>query len=478
MSPNRINHRERLGLIVMLVGAFLSSLDFTIMNVAVPAIQADLHASFATMQLIVAGYGVAYGANLIVGGGIGDVHGRKRVYLLAVAGFGMASALCGIAPNPFILGTGRVLQGVAAAAMFPQVLAYIQATFTGVLRGHAFAAFGITLGLGSISGNLLSGVLVEANLFNTSWRPIFLINVPVVIVTLIAGRVALDESSIRNASKPDATGAVLLAVALTLFVTPLTIGREFGWPVWTVVSLGLGFAAIGAFFFWQRWQIQREATHLVDLTLFALPSFSYGLLTATVFWLGLAAILVVLTYYAQLGLGLSPSRTGLMFAPFAASFVMASLATPRLIARFGARLQTVGMALMAVALGAVVWLVLASKGAAAAPTLTLLLAVYGFGQGLTQSPLIASILAGVPEHSSGAASGVISTVQQLAYVLGIAVIASVFFAHIESTAAPDYRRALVAALTVNFSLLILAAFVSLFKQADGTPSTSNASLSE
>src|SRR5947209_5875431 len=224
--PAAAERRRWLTLAVVLTAAFLGTLDFFIINLALPAIQADLHASFAQVQLVIAAYGLAYAVCLITGGRLGDIYGRKRVFLGGVAGFTAASVLCGLAPSPEALIAARVLQGVVAALLFPQVLSIIQVTFPAPERGRAFSVFGLAQGAASFSGIVLGGALVEADLFGLGWRPIFLVNLPIGLLTLAAGWVLVPESRSPTARRLDLGGVAVVTAALFLLVYPLVQGRE------------------------------------------------------------------------------------------------------------------------------------------------------------------------------------------------------------------------------------------------------------
>ncbi|MBV9121783.1 MAG: MFS transporter, partial [Planctomycetes bacterium] len=230
--------RRWLGLAVVLTAAFLGVLDFFIVNVSIPAIQEHLHAGFAQVQLMIAGYGLAYAVCLITGGRLGDIHGRKRMFVLGVAGFTLASACCGLAPNPELLVAARVFQGIAASLLFPQVLSIIQLSFPNHERHIAFGIFGMVMGAASFSGNVLGGLLVQADLFGLSWRPIFLVNLPVGLLALLGAGPLLSESRSPKARRLDLGGVAIVSLGLLLLVLPLVQGREAGWPRWAFLCLG------------------------------------------------------------------------------------------------------------------------------------------------------------------------------------------------------------------------------------------------
>src|SRR6201997_4399303 len=229
--------RRWLTLVILLLAAFMNLLDVSIVNIAIPSIQRDLHASYADVQWALAGYTLAYALVLITGGRLGDTFGRKRLFLIGVAGFTIMSALCGVAQTPGMLIGCRVVQGAMGAIMVPQVLAVIQVIFPPAERIKALAGFGVTAGLGTVSGPLIGGLLIQHNLFGWTWRPIFLINVPVGILAVIASAVLVRESRSDRPPKLDPIGVVLVSAALLLLLYPLVQGRQLGWPGWTFVSM-------------------------------------------------------------------------------------------------------------------------------------------------------------------------------------------------------------------------------------------------
>src|ERR1700729_274822 len=244
-SGDRPDPPRGLPLIILLLAAFMNLLDVSIVNIAIPSIQRNLHASYADVQWALAGYTLAYALVLITGGRLGDTYGRKRLFLIGVAGFTIISALCGAATGPGMLIGCRVAQGAMGAIMVPQVLSVIQVIFPPHERIKALAGFGVTAGLGTVSGPLLGGLLIQHNLVGLGWRPIFLINVPVGLLAVVASAVLIPESRAPRRPRLDPGGVALISAALLLLLYPLVQGRELGWPVWTFVSMAVsapGFA--------------------------------------------------------------------------------------------------------------------------------------------------------------------------------------------------------------------------------------------
>jgi EmrB/QacA subfamily drug resistance transporter len=444
--------RRWLTLIILLLAAFMNLLDVSIVNIAIPSIQRNLHASYADVQWALAGYTLAYALVLITGGRLGDTFGRKRLFLIGVAGFTIMSALCGLATSPGMLITCRVIQGAMGGIMVPQVLAVIQVIFPAKERIKALAGFGVTAGLGTVSGPLLGGLLIQHNLFGWDWRPIFLINVPVGILAFVASAYLVRESKAASPPKLDPAGVALISAALLLLLYPLVQGRQFGWPAWTFVSMALSAPMFAVFVWYERIKTRRDGSPLVQLSLFRDRAFSAGMSVAMTFFLGIASFGLVLTLFLQLGLGFTPLHAGLTFLPFSAGVLISSGAAARLAPKFGRGVTMAGALISAAGMGGLI--VLVHHYGAAVTTWELvpgLLAV-GLGLGAVIAPLADIVLAHVPQRDAGSASGVFNTGLQLGNSIGIALIGVIFFALLGSqsaaaarTVAPQLRSGLVAA---------------------------------
>src|ERR1700733_2073496 len=297
-----VDPRRWLTLVILLLAAFMNLLDVSIVNIAIPSIQRNLHASYADVQWALAGYTLAYALVLITGGRLGDTFGRKRLFLIGVIGFTIMSALCGAAQSPGMLIAARVVQGAMGAIMVPQVLAVIQVIFPPKERIKALAGFGVTAGLGTVSGPLLGGLLIQHNLFGLDWRPIFLINVPVGIIAFAASAVLVRESRAPQPPKLDPVGVGLISAALLLLLYPLVEGRQLGWPLWTYVSMALCVPAFAAFVWFEWLKGRRDGSPLVPLSLFSQRGFAAGMAIAVALFLGIASFGLVLTLFLQLGL--------------------------------------------------------------------------------------------------------------------------------------------------------------------------------
>ncbi|SNB71227.1 MULTISPECIES: MFS transporter [unclassified Pseudomonas] len=423
---HRLGSPPWVGLSVLLLAGFVTIFDLFVVNVAIPSLQTGLNTSFAQIGFIVAGYELAFGVLLITGGRLGDVFGRRRLFIVGMAGFTVASALCGLAPSAAFLISARVVQGLAAALLFPQVYASIRVNFDAQDSRRAFGLLGMTLGLAAIAGQVLGGWMVHADLFGSGWRSIFLINVPIGLLAIVAARY-IPESRAPQRPDLDWAGVALVSLGLALLLVPLIEGPGQGWPAWSFCALGLALALLALF---KRQQERRRATGnlpLVDMQLLAQRRFALGALLVLVVYSTSSSFFLCFALLMQSGLGLDPFRAGSIFAPCSVGFVLASLAAPRLVARWGIRAIVAGALLYALSIGLLIAQVQTAGAQLVAVRLIPVLIVVGAGQGLVMTPLLNLVLALVDEAKAGMASGVISTVQQVGAALGVAVV-GIFFA--------------------------------------------------
>jgi EmrB/QacA subfamily drug resistance transporter len=441
-------------LAVILSAAFLVGLDFFVVIVSVPAIRANLHATFAQVQLVIASYGFTYAVLLITGGRLGDIYGRKRMFIWGVSGFTLASVLCGLAPSPVLLIAARSLQGTAGALLFPQVLSIMQVTFPVHERARAFSLFGTVIGSAAFSGNVLGGLLVGADILGLSWRPIFLINLPLGFLTVLAAAKFVGESRSPKARSLDLNGVALLTAALAMLLYPLIQGREAGWPIWAFLSMAASLPSLALFVQYEKRVTRRGRSPLVELALFHDRIFVIGLVSGVCFFSGAAAFFLIFTVFLQNGLGYSPSQAGFTFASFAVAFLLSSLSSMRVQPLLGSRIINLGAMLMMVGLITLLWLAASRREALTGWQLAPVLLVYGTGQGFVMPTLFNTILINIRGHDAGSASGVLSTVQQLSFATGVAVIGTIFFSALgASTTADAFISALRTAFTVNICLL-------------------------
>lgn len=416
-------------LAVILIADFMELLDATIVSVAAPAIAEDLGASEAALQWMLAGYTLSAGAGLITGGRIGDQFGRRRVFLLGLAAFMLASAGCGLAPSSGVLIGMRVAQGLAAGLMIPQVFGIIRASFEPGARAKALGAYGAVLGLASVAGPLLGGVLVEADLFGLGWRAIFWVNVPIAIIGLIVGARFMPESRVPGNARLDLPGAVLAAAAAVLLLLPLVQGRDWGWPWWSFLILALSILAGALFLVRERRLVARGGQPILDPALLRVRAFAGGLSASLLFFGALGSFFLLLSLYLQLGTGRTALETGLVILPYA----IGSIITSGIGVQFAHRALLVSGALVLAASQIVLFLIVGGSAEPSYWALATPLFIGGLGLGLTAPSLINVVLAGVPAKDAGAAGGVLTTVGQVGNALGVAVLGVVFFTRLESS---------------------------------------------
>ncbi|WP_329404536.1 MFS transporter [Streptomyces melanogenes] len=447
-----------LGLFTVLLGAALPLIDFFIVNVALPAMEKDLSASPATLELVVAGYGVAYAVLLVLGGRLGDTAGRRRLFLIGMAAFGVTSLACGLAPTVWTLVAARVAQGAASALMLPQVLATIQATTAGPRRARAMSLYGATAGLSMVAGQILGGVLVAADIAGSGWRAVFLVNVPVVVVGLLLAVRSVPETRSDRPASVDVPGTLLLALSLISLLLPLTEGRAAGWPLWTWVSLAVFPFAAFAFFRTEQRADRRGGTPLVPPSLLKLPSLHRGLALIVPFSVGFSGFMFVIAVVLQQGLRMGPVSAGLALVPMALAFFAASLAGPRLIGRYGSRVVTTGGLIQGVGITVLVLTVWKGWSGLGIAELAPGVALAGLGQGLQLPVLFRIVLSDVPTDRAGVGSGVMVTTQQSALALGVATLGSLFLSLAPSA---GMRDALAVTLLVQLAAVVLTVLLSL-----------------
>ena len=420
----RTGHSAWLVLAAVLPGMFLNVFDFFAVNVATPVLHANLGSGPPALELIVGGYGLTFSLGLVTGGRLGDRYGRRRVFFLGMAAFTLASAASGLAPTSGILVVARLLQGAAAAMMVPQVLSIIRVSFPVRERRIALSLYGMTIAAGQVSGQALGGILLSANVFGLTWRPIFLVNVPITVLTFLFGARRVPES--RSPTRPslDLGGVGLLTLTAGLLTIPIVEGGTLGWPLWCWLSLAAVPVAGTAFVWWER-RVSTRLQPLVDIVLVRSKDFRRGLYLNLTLYATISSFFFVLGLYLQTGRGDSPMVAGLTFVPLAAGNFVSSLSSGTLVGRFGRSTLTAGAALQVAGL-----LVLLTAAGPARPTSLVLAGVslFGLGQGLLIPPIIGVVLARVPLADSGAAAGVLVTTQQLSGTIGLALVSLFFFA--------------------------------------------------
>ncbi|MEU2561044.1 MFS transporter [Streptomyces longispororuber] len=416
----------RIALLVLLVAELMDLLDQSVVLTALPAIQESTGAGPAAVQWLTTGYSLPVAVGLITGGRLGDLHGRRRVLLVGTVVFTAASLLCGLATGPGVLIGARVLQGVAVALMIPQVLATLHVTFEGQNRSKAFGLYGAVLSLANVVGPVLGGLLTEADLFGLSWRPIFLVNVPVGLAVLLLGRRFIPESTVRRADRLDVTGVLLSASAVVLIVFPLTEGHLRHWPLWCFALLAAGVLALGAFL---RHQYGRQDhAPLVRLSLFRDGQFAGGTAAQLVHGLLCGLFFLTWTLHLQRGLGMSPFHAALAFVLLSVGELGGATVAAKSAGRFARRLPQAGTLIALAATAAYGIQADAGQADLTLVAMTAPVILIGFGLGMVSGPLADMSLARVPHEDAGSASGLFNTAMHLGIALGTALTALVFFA--------------------------------------------------
>jgi EmrB/QacA subfamily drug resistance transporter len=445
LDPNRWA-----ALVVLLTGAFLAPLDFFIVNVAMPSITTGLGATAADVQLVISGYAVVYAVFLITGGRLGDIFGRKSIFLIGLAGFAVASALCGLAWSPVSLIIARLLQALAAAAMAPQALASVHALFPPHERGRALSIYGITLGLSSMVGQLLGGALVGADIGGLGWRLVFLINLPVSIIAFLAAIPLLRQTRGRHRPRLDLGGVILSSAALSVFVLPLIEGRERGWPWWTIAMLLTTPIFVELF---RRYEIRLAklgGDPLIAIEVFQTPGLIRGL-GAIMTLYALASFFLTYSIYLQAGLGFTALQAGLAIVPFSIGFLVGSTFSPFIGRWMGMGAPSLGFCLSAT--GAVATALVVERFPAGAmppwPLMAPALALIGLGMGTSIPTMVRVIVERVEPHRAGLVGGIVNSTLQVSAAISVAVLGGLFYSALGTRTDP-------ASVTGAFAMTLLA----------------------
>ena len=428
-----LDPRRWIVLVVVLIAGFMDLLDVTIVNVAAPAILRDLHATYAQIEWIINGYVLGFAALLITGGRLGDIFGRRRLFLTGVAGFTVASALCGMATSPAMLIGARFFEGAMAGLMVPQILAIIYVAFPAEERGKVLGVWGGVLGSASAAGLVVGGLLLRWNVAGLQWRPIFLVNVPVGLAAFAAGWFVVRESRSPAAPRLDLIGMVLATAGVLMLVYPLIEGRSLGWPAWIFGLMAGAVVVLALFVAYERRRARTVGSPLVPLRLFGARSFSVGMAVWLIFWVSLGGFFLTWTLYMQVGLGWTPLHAGLTAVTFAVGAAAGSgLSVQVLTPRFGRKVLTAGALINATGFAGYALVSWRYGPGIESWQMAGPLVIAGFGFGLVVAPMVDAILTGVPAHDAGSASGQLSTIQQLGMALGVALAGVIFFSLLAS----------------------------------------------
>jgi EmrB/QacA subfamily drug resistance transporter len=421
-------HRHAgLALTVLLIGAILPPLDYFIVNLALPAIHQGLAASSSQLELVVSAYACANAVMQITGGRLGDLYGRKRMFMIGMTGFVLASTLCGLAASGTMLVAGRILQGLFAAVLAPQVLATIRSVYTPHEQVRVMGLYGFVFGVAAVIGQLGGGALISLHPFGLGWRAIFLVNLPIGVLALIGSWRFIPESRPPRGARIDVPGTVLLSLFLLMLVYPLTRGREEGWPAWMLLCLAASLPMLGLLLRVESRSLLAGHDPLLDVRLLRNPVVALGLALAVLFYT-LSAFFLTYGIYLQGGLHWSPLASGFAILPFGLGFLSSPLIMPRLVYRLGGyRVLTLGFALIVLGLGMAAAL---ASATAPGPGFYIGLAAMGIGQGLVLPSVVRIVLAEVEPARAGVASGMVTATLQIGAAVGAATLGGVFFARL------------------------------------------------
>lgn len=442
-----------LKLTVILFAQLLSIMDIFIMNVSIPSIQRDIHASNGQMQLIIAAYLIGFASFLITGGRLGDLYGRKRLFIVGLILFMISSITCGFSTNSLFLIISRFMQGFSAALMSPQVLSMIQIVFPEHKeRTKAMSWYGITIGIGTILGQFLGGYFSSLTFINEAWRLIFFINIPICLFAVILGFKILDESKIMITERFDFFGVALLAVGLFCFTYALTISEHGSFGIESILLMGISVILLVYFIKNQKNRILKSKPYLIDLQLFKFKNFNIGILAVSFFFIMLDSYFYVLSIFFQEGLKINPLDSGEIIVFQGFGFILASVFSAKLILRYGKKVLILGLILIITVLMLQGYFFTTSTSIF---ILYLLLFIHGVGVGSIIPSLANIALSGIPKDLMGNASGVYITLQQTAAIIGIIIVGSLFYYFLgQQPLLSDYQKAFKIALVTNIICLI------------------------
>jgi len=407
------------------LGAFLSTFAFNAATVALPLIGQDLHADTGQQNLVVAAYGAAFAALLVVGGRVGDLAGRRRAFIIGMTAFAIASAAAAAAATPGILLVARVLQGASCALATPQILATIRVAVSPGGRLRAVAAFGAFSGLGAALGQVLGGALVSWSPFGLGWRAVFVV-CAVLAVASAAGAVTVPETRSPTDGGVDLGGATWLATGIAALITGVSIGPSANWPWWTIAALVLVPFVLLAL--WRR-ESSRERqgrAPVLPPSSLRIRALQIALVMTAVFFAGYGALLYVFAIALQHGLGLTPLASGLSIAPLAVAVAAGSSFLQPVARRVGPRTMPAAAGVQALALVGLIATVLHRFSADTPWQMLPTLVILGLAQAVLFGPLVDRVVGSLPATDAGLASGLFGTVQQLALALGVAAAGAVY----------------------------------------------------
>ena len=461
-SDNASYSYRWLALAVILIPTLLISLNNYMVQIAVPVIQNELHISFSQAQLIFLGYSIGLSIALILGGKLGDLYGRKKILWIGLFIFTITAVIGGITSNPMLLISTRIVQGLGAALIQPQILATIQVIFPQKEKNLAFGIYGAVMGIAFTFGLILGGLLISWNLFGGGWRTVFFFNLPFGLLAILLLPI-IPESTGEKSRKIDWLGTSLLMFSILLLVYPLSEGQSYGWKPWIFGSLILSFIMLTFFIFVERRKQKKQLATLVDLTVFKHHSFVIGICSVLSIYLSMFAFFFILSYFLQFGLKYDTKETSLVFLPLGLGFFLTSILSSKLVNRFGLLVLRFGAITMSICICLLMTLLLVRETNLFDIYGLIILFIYGLGLGLATTPLVNAVLSKIPKKHVGVASGLYNTFMYLANALAVAGISLTFSKFLGNTLEKaiyrDYVRAFSASLLVIGLLSVLSSII-------------------
>lgn len=433
-GENMNSKRRTFTLVILLFGAFMDILDTMIINIAIPSIQSGLQASSSAVEWTANAYILGMALIVITGGRLGDILGRKKMFMLGIAGFTIASAFSGLAATINVLIFSRAIQGIMAGIMVPQVLSYIQVLFAPKERAGALGAYGGISGFATVGGPLLAAFLIKINLLQLGWRTIFLINIPVGVLIFIAAAIVLTESKSINPLRVDIPGTLMAMASLIMLLYPLIQGNSLGWPVWTYISMVAALIVGILFIVYEKHCTKLNKSPLIALNLFQFKSFIGGVSVFTLFMIAMSGYFLVFTFYLQMGLHFTPLYAALTALPFSLMVpVMAGFSVMQMAPKLGRKVVVLGLILCAIGLAGVELVIHGTGTSLSNWQLLPVLLIGGAGMGMVVAALTDFSISQVPQQDAGSASGVLNMMQQVGSSIGIAILGTIFFNSIGSS---------------------------------------------
>ncbi|MBN7772283.1 MFS transporter [Clostridium aminobutyricum] len=432
-GENRNGKRRTFALVILLFASFMDILDTMIINIAIPSIQSGLQAGSSAVEWTANAYILGMALIIITGGRLGDILGRKKMFMIGMAGFTIASAFSGLAATINVLIFSRAIQGIMAGIMIPQVLSYIQVLFAPKERAGALGAYSGISGFATVAGPILGAFLIKINLLQLGWRTLFLINVPIGVFIFIAAAIVLTESKSTNPLRVDILGTLMAMASLILLLYPLIQGNSLGWPVWTYISMAAALIVGILFIVYEKRRTKLNKSPLIALNLFQFKSFIGGVSVFTLFMIAMSGYFLVFTFYLQMGLQFTPLHAALTALPFSLMVpVMAGFSVMKLAPKFGRKVVVSGLILCAIGLAGVEWVMHGAGPSLSSWQLLPVLLIGGAGMGMVVASLTDFSLSQVPQQDAGSASGILNMMQQVGSSIGIAILGTIFFNFIGS----------------------------------------------